>query len=185
LTFAGRLAAARIVVGVGASVSFATLSDPIGRMQYRDALRAAHAHEQAYLVVKIEDVPDAVGGKRIAEIVSSVRALAPRVWVHLSGSHLPLGGHEQLHANGVVLSMPARLPMHGMATEARWLAKVAAMQTALACMDHVDSTAELDATRAAGIRFVAGHAVGRPALAVDSTLKDIRATLYGQVAPEG
>jgi hypothetical protein len=179
LAFAGRLTAEQIVVGVGASVSFATLCDPAGRMMYREALRTAHAREQAYLVLKIEDVPDQIGGKRIAEIVSAVRTLVPRVWVHLPGSHVPLGGHEQLHASGVVLSMPPGLPMHGMATEARWIAKVAQMQSALACMDHVDSAAELDFTRGAGIRFVAGSAIGRPALAADATLGEIRQSLYG------
>lgn len=179
LAFARRMAAAQIIVGVGASVSFATLSDPVGRMMYRDALRAAHAREQAYLVLKIEDIPDSVGGKRIAEIVSSVRGLVPRVWVHLPGSHMPLGGHEQLHAAGLVLSMPARLPMHGMATEARWLAKVATMQSALACMDHVDSATELEFVRAAGIEFVAGRAVGRTALSAFATIEEVRATLDG------
>lgn len=182
LAFAGRIVEAQVVVGIGASVSFATLCDPIGRQMYREALRATHAREQTYLVLKIEDIPDRVGGKRIAEIVSSVRALAPRVWVHLPGSHVPLGGHEQLHASGVVLSMPARMPAHGMAIEARWLAKVATAQTAQACMDHVDSAAELEAVRAAGIRFVAGHAVGRPALAAGASMDQIRTTLYG---PDG
>jgi hypothetical protein len=179
LNFAGRLAAGGIVAAVGASVSFAALCDPNGRVLYRDALRAAHAREHAALVIKIEGIPDVTGGRRIAEIVSTIRAYAPRVWVHLPGSHVPLGGHEALHAAGVVLSMPARLPMHGMQTEARWLARTAATQAALACMDHVDTAAELDTTRAAGIRFVAGHALRRPALAGAATLDDIRGTLYG------
>jgi len=178
LAFAGRLAAAHIIAGVGASVSFATLSDPVGRMKYREALRAAHAREQALLVLKIEDVPDRVGGRRIAEIVSSVRMLVPRVWVHLPGSHVPLGGHEQLHASGMVLSMPPGLPMHGMATEARWLSKVAQMQSALACMDHVDTVAELDVTRSAGVRFIAGGAVGCPALAGNASIEAIRESVY-------
>jgi hypothetical protein len=179
LVFARRLAAAQIIAAVGASVSFATLSDPIGRMKYREALRAAHAREQVLLVLKIEDIPDRVGGRRIAEIISAVRTLAPRVWVHLPGSHIPLGGHEQLQASGVVLSMPPRLPMHGMATEARWIAKVAQLQSALACMDHVDTSVELDITRGAGIRFVAGAAVGRPALAGNAPLDAIRESVYG------
>jgi hypothetical protein len=179
LAFADRLAKAGIVAAVGASVSFATLSDPRGRMAYREALRAAHARERTYLVLKIEDIPDTTGGQRIGEIVSCVRPLAPRVWVHLPGSHVPLGGHEVLHAAGLVLSMPARLPAHGMQTEARWLARVAAVQSALACMDHVDTAAELDTLRAAGIRFVAGYAVQRPALAASASLDDIRAALYG------
>ncbi len=179
LGFARRLEQNGIVVAVGASVSFATLSDPRGRVAYREALRIAHARDQSYLVIKIEDIPAGIGGQRIAEIVSVVRALAPRVWVHLPGSHIPLGGHEQLRASGVVLSMPARLPVHGMQTEARWLVRTAALQSALACMDHVDSAAELDIVRAAGIRFVAGHALQRLALIGDATLDEIRGALYG------
>lgn len=179
LGFARRMMAAQLVVAVGASVSFATLSDPIGRMKFRDALRKANACEKAYLIIKIEDIPDRTGAMRMAEIVSTVRGLAPRVWVHLPGSHVPLSGQEQLRANGLVLSMPARMPMHGMATEARWLARTATLQSALACMDHVDCGTELDFVRAAGIRFVAGRAVGGPALAVSAALEEIRATLRG------
>lgn len=178
LMFANRLARSGIVVAVGASVSFATMCDPKGRTAYREALRIAHAREQGYLVVKIEDIPVATSGQRIAEIAACVRALAPRVWVHLPSSHMPLSGHEKLRASGVVLSMPAGLPAHGIQTEARWLARTAALQSANACMDHVDSAVELDIVRAAGIRFVAGHALHRPALQGDASLDDIRAALY-------
>ncbi len=178
LAFAERLASAGIAAVVGASVSFTTLSDPRGRVLYRDALRAAHAREQRMLVIKIEDIPDTTGGKRIGEIASCIKPVAPRVWVHLPGSHVPLGGHEMLHAQGLVLSMPAGLPMHGMQTEARWLARTAALQSALACMDHVDSAAELETTRAAGIRFVAGHALARPALEAHAPPDAIRDALY-------
>ena len=179
LGFANRLAQYGIVAAVGASVSFATLCDPNGRVAYREALRIAHAREQNYLVIKIEDVPSGTGGRRIAEIVSWVRAMAPRVWVHLPASQMPLDGHEQLRAAGLVLSMPARLPVHGMQTEARWLTRTAALQSALASMDHVDSALELDIVRAAGIRFAAGHALKRPALCAGAPLEDIRASLYG------
>ena len=179
LTFAGRLRRHGVVAAVGASVSFATLCDPSGRVAYREALRTAHARDESYLVIKIEAIPETTGGQRIGEIVSCVRALAPRVFVHLPGSHVPLGGHEPLHAAGLVLSMPARLPQHGMQTEARWLVRTAALQSALACMDHIGSDGELEITRAAGVRFVAGHALGRPALAAAAPLQDIREQLYG------
>ncbi len=180
--FADLLARNGIVVAVGASVSFATLSDPRGGVAYREALRGSHAREQTYLVVKLEDIPAATAGKRIGEIASCLKGLAPRVWVHLPGSHVPLGGHDALSAAGLVLSMPAKLPLHGMQTEARWLAKQATQHAALACMDHVDTAAELDTTRAAGVRFVAGHALHRPALASAAPLDEIRASLYGEVA---
>jgi hypothetical protein len=179
LAFSGRLASAGIVVAVAASVGFRTLCDPVGRMTYRDTLRITRAGERSSLVIKVEDVPDTASGRRICEIVSSVRTLSPRVWVHLPGSHVSLDGREPLNAAGVVLSMPARLPMHGMTTEARWLARTANLQSAFACMDHVDSFAEYDIARACGIRFVAGQALKRPALAANSPLHEVRETLYG------
>jgi len=179
LAFSGRLAASGIVVAVGASVSYRTLSDPIGRMTYRDMLRITRAGERSTLLIKVEDIPDGIRGRRIGEIVSSVRALTPRVWVHLPGSHVPLAGHEPLNAAAIVLSMPARLPMHGMTTEARWLARTATLQSAIACMDRVDSFAEFDIARACGIRFIAGQALKRPALAANAPLHEVRDTLYG------
>ncbi|MEI9888841.1 MAG: hypothetical protein WDN08_20535 [Rhizomicrobium sp.] len=179
LGFASRLAQAGIVAAIGASVSFATLCDPRGRVAYREALRIAHAREQTYLVIKIEDIPEDTSGHHIAEIVSCVRALAPRVWVHLPDSHLPLGGHEKLRAAGLVLSMPAGLPVHGMQTEARWLARTATLQSALASLDRVDRAVELEIARTAGIRFVAGHALQCPALIGGASLDEVRATLYG------
>jgi hypothetical protein len=182
LAFAHVLARHDIVAAVGASVSFATLEDPRGRAAYREALRAAQAREMPYLVIKIEDIPDAAGGQRIGEIVASLMPVAPRVWVHLPGSHMPLSGHEMLRVQGLVLSMPARLPAHGMQTEARWLARQAQLQSAMACMDHIDTAAELEIARAAGVRFVAGAGVGRPALDGGATVDEIRAALY---TPDG
>jgi len=180
LGFASQLARHGIVAAVGASVDFATLSDPRGRVAYREALRATNAREQSYLVVKIEDVPEYATAKRIGELVASLRAVAPRVWVHLAGSRIPLGGQEPVHASGLVMSMPPKLPFHGMQSEARWLARQAALQTALACMDQIDTAGELETVRAAGVRFVAGQAIGRPALAATATVDDIRDVLYAE-----
>ena len=73
LGLARGLARHGIVAAVGASVDFATLSDPRGRIAYREALRAAHAREQSYLVIKIEDVPEYATAKRIGELVASLR----------------------------------------------------------------------------------------------------------------
>jgi hypothetical protein len=182
LGFAAFLARHGIVAAVGASVAFATLSDPRGRITYRDALRAAHARDQSYLVIKIEGIPEDATAARIGELVASLRLVAPRVWVHLPGSRILLGGQVPLHASGLVMSMPTKLPFHGMQSEARWLARQAMLQTALACMDRVDSAAELDSVRAAGIRFVAGQAIGRPALAATATPEEVRDVLYADIA---
>jgi hypothetical protein len=176
--FAAELLKQDIVVAVGASVSFATLDDPRGRAAYREALRSAHAGEQANLVIKVEDIPATAGAQRVGMLVQSLKALAPRVWVHLPGSHVPMGGHEMLNAMGLVLSMPAKLPFHGMQTEARWLSRQAQAQSALACMDHVDTANELAVVRGAGVRFVAGPALGRPVLAATAEPDEIRTVLY-------
>jgi len=181
LAFAGALSRHGIVAAVGASVGYATLADPRGRIAYREALRDAHAREQSYLVIKIEGIPVDATARRIGELVASLRLVAPRIWVHLPGSLILLGGQEPLHASGVVMSMPAKLPFQGMQSEARWLARQATLQTALACMDRVDSAAELETVRAAGIRFVAGQAIGRPALAATATPDDIRDALYADL----
>jgi hypothetical protein len=176
--FAVQLLKQGIVAAVGASVSFSTLDDPRGRALYREALRGAHADTQPNLVIKIEDIPDAAGAQRVGMLVQSLKGLAPRVWVHLPGSHVPMGGHEMLSAMGLVLSMPAKLPFHGMQTEARWLARQAQTQSALACMDHVDKPNELDVVRGAGVRFAAGMALGRPVLAATAEPDEIRSVLY-------
>jgi hypothetical protein len=181
LAFSDRLAESGVVLTVGASVGFRTLCDPIGRMTYRDTLRLTRAGERSALVIKVEDVPANIRGRRIGEIVSSVRALSPRVWVHLPGSHLPLTSATPLHASGIVLSMPPRLPMPGMTAEARWLARAAARQAALSCMDQVDSFAEFDIARTNGIRLVAGQALKRPALAANAALHEVRETLFEPV----
>jgi hypothetical protein len=167
-----------IVTAVGASVAFSTLDDPAGRMTYREALRNAHAGQQPNLVIKIEDIPADAGSRRVGMLVQSLKSLAPRVWVHLPGSRV-MGARESLFAQGLVLSMPAKLPFHGRAIEARWLARQAHLQNALACMDHIDTPAELEVVRGAGVRFAAGHALARPALAASASIDEIRDTLYG------
>jgi len=85
-----------------------------------------------------------------------------------------------LHASGLVLSMPARLPFHGMQTEARWLARLAQAQSALACIDHVDTPSELAVVRGSGVRFAAGPALGKPVLAATADPDEVRAVLYAQ-----
>jgi len=169
--FAGRLAANGIAVGVGASVSFATLSDPIGRMAYRAALRTADAQDRGTLAIKIEDIPPGTPGKRIGEIASTIAGLA-RVWLHLPDSRIGLTA--PLHATGLVLTMPPRLPHQGMQAEACWLARSAAQHGTLACMDHVDTQQEFDSTRSAGVRFVAGAVLHRPSLPGSATVATVR-----------
>jgi hypothetical protein len=172
-----RLAEGGIAAVVGASVSFATLSDPTGRLIYREALRSVVARGRTMPLIKIEDIPDRVGPGRIGEVVQILRPLVPRLWLHVPGSHVMLGAHGPLHVRGLVLSMPPALPLHGMEIEARWLARQAQAQNARACMDRIATAAELDAARAGGIRFAAGPALGREAVAGGAPLAEIRAAL--------
>jgi hypothetical protein len=180
--FEDQLVSEGLAVAVGASVSYATLSDPRGRLQYREALRAAHAGEHAQLVIKIEDIPDHVGAHALGEVVQSLKPLAPRIWVHLAGSHVPVGGQDLFHAMGLVLSMPPKLPLSRMTAEARWLDRVAKQQAALACMDHVDTMTELEVAHTAGVRFVEGLALGRTAVAARAPLNTIRDALESPLA---
>ena len=173
--FSQTLARAGIAAVVGATVSFATLGDPRGRIIYREALRAMLARGHGPPLIELADIPDATGAGRIGELVQSLKPLVPRLWVRLPGSHVPLVA--PLHARGFVLSMPAALPMHGMQIEARWLARAAQAQGAFACMDRIATAAELDAARQGGIRFVAGPALHRDALAASASLDEIHAVL--------
>lgn len=177
LAFSERLKACAIAAVVGASVSFATLGDPRGRMLYREALRGISADGSSIPPIKIEGIPDRAGPGRIREIVESLRPFASRLWVQLPGSYVPAGAHGPLHAGGLVMSMPPGLPQHGMEIEARWLAAQAASQNARACMDRVSTAAELNAVAASGIRFVAGPATGRPSVAPSAPLEQIRAAM--------
>jgi len=176
VTLGERLGRAGIAVVVGASLSFATLSDPRARHIYRDALRAVTGRERTPPLIKIEDIPERTGANRIGELVQCLKPLTPRVWVHLPGSHLPLAA--PLHARGFVLSMPPMLPLHGMEIEARWLARQGVAHGVSACMDRVSTAAELDAVRTGGVRFAAGPALRRRALEPRATLEEIRETLY-------
>ena len=178
LGFATELLRHGIVVAVGASVAFSTLDDPSARIAYREALRNAHALQQPNLVVKIEDIPANASARRVGMLVQSLKSLAPRVWVHLPGSQA-MGPREPLFAQGLVLSMPPKLPFQGRAIEARWLARQAHLQSALACMDHIDTAAELEVVRGAGVRFAAGHALARDALAASASADEIRDAVYG------
>ncbi len=175
--FAERLARDGIAAVGGASVSFATLSDPRGRHDYREALRAIALRGQAAPLIKIEDIPDRTGPGRIGEIVHSLKTLVPRLWVHVPGSHVPIGAQGPLHVRGLVLSMPPALPRRAMEIEARWLAKQAVAQSALACMDRVTTGAELETVRLVGIRYATGAALKSDALAREATAAEIRDAL--------
>ncbi|HEY0107370.1 MAG TPA: hypothetical protein VGB91_14915 [Rhizomicrobium sp.] len=185
LAFAGRLAAGGVAMAVGASVSFATLSDPTGRMIYRAALRLARAQEQIALAIKIEDIPPDTPAKRIGEIASTIAGLAPRVWLHLPDSRAAPGGQGPLHAAGLVLTMPPQLPHQGAQAEARWLARHAAQHGALACMDHVDTQAELESTLSAGVHFVAGAALRRASLSGVASAGEVLEALAAPLAAAG
>ena len=78
LGFATELLRHGIVAAVGASVSFATLCDPRGRMAYREALRATQVLALPNLVIKIENIPATAGGRRVGEMVQSLKPLARR-----------------------------------------------------------------------------------------------------------
>ncbi len=160
IKFARKLSASGIVAAVGTSVNFETLAWSQGRKIYSQALRAIGAGDFPFLILKIEDVPAGTLPGRIAEIISSVRPLVKRVFVHLPDCEIPTHQCGHLGATGFVLTLPPRSTPAAATGLSNWLARSCEVQTALSCVDHVDSDASLERLRRAGIRFGAGHVFG-------------------------
>jgi len=160
IKFARKLSAGGIVAAVGTSVNFETLAWSQGRKIYCQALRAIGAGDFPFLILKIEDVPAGTLPGRIAEIVSSVRPLLKRVFVHLPDRDIPTHQCGHLGASGYVLTLPPRSTPAGAAGLSNWLARTCEIQTALSCVDHIENDGTLERARQAGIRFGAGHVFG-------------------------
>ena len=175
MKFARKLAARGIVAAVGTSVNFETLAWSQGRKIYCQALRAIGAGEIPFLILKIEDVPSGTLPGRLAEIISSVRPLAKRVFVHLPDCDIPIHQCGHLGASGFVLSLPPRPVSATTSGVSSWLARTCEIQNALSCVDHIDSDAALARVRQAGVRFGAGRVFGHPEFRGDADVAAIDA----------
>jgi hypothetical protein len=158
--FARRLTASGIVAAVGTSVNFETLAWSQGRKIYSQALRAIGASDFPFLILKIDDVPAGTPPSRLAEILSAVRPLVKRVFVHLPDCDIPTHQCGHLGAFGFVLTLPPRSTPAGAHAVSNWLARASEIQTAVSCVDHIDNDAILARVRQAGIRFGAGNVFG-------------------------
>jgi hypothetical protein len=160
IKFARKLTAGGIVAAIGTCVNFETLAWSQGRKIYCQALRAIGAGDFPFLILKIEDVPAGTLPGRIAEIVSSVRPLVKRVFVHLPDCDIPTHQCGHLGVTGFVLSLPPRPSPATASGISNWLMRTCEIQVALSCVDHIDGDATLERVRQAGIRFGAGHVFG-------------------------
>jgi len=170
IMFAGRLAEAGIVVAVGAPVSFETLAWSKSRQIYQWALRAANVAQNPQIILKIEDIPIGTPASRISQIVSAIRPFAKHVFVHLPNDHVELTMAGRIGASGLVLSLQRRAAAPEILADSRWLSRAAIAQTAMSCIDHVESDEALTVVRSAGIRFAVGHVFGAETIrGIDST----------------
>jgi hypothetical protein len=158
--FARKLSVGGVAAAIGTSVHFETLAWSKGRKIYYQALRAMGISDFPFLFLKVEGVPAGIQPGRLADIVSVVRPLAKRVFVHLPDCDTP--GHQSGHlgASGLVLSLPPRPTPATVTGASTWLVRACEAQTAFSCVERIDSDATLELVRLAGVRFGIGHVFG-------------------------
>ncbi len=177
MAFASRLAAAGIVMAVGAPVSFETLAWSKSRQIYQWALRSANVAEQPQLILKIEDVPPGTPAERIAQAVSSLRPFARHIFVHLPNDHIELGMNGRMGASGLVLSLQRRAALPEVLADSKYLSRMAVAQGAMSCIDHVESDEALNVVRTTGIRFAVGNVFGAETVRGSAPLDEVKGTL--------
>lgn len=182
LAFSRRLNGAGIVAAVGASVSFETLASSRGRSLYLEALRKAQCANNPYLIVKIDMIAPGTPYVRLLELVSVVRPLAKRVFVHLPESDLAVIEQANLGAAGYVLSSRPGMTYVEIAAQCLRFAKSCNALGALSCVDRIPDDTTADLVRTAGVRFGEGRFLGSRNFFDDTPLSDIAA--YRAVLPE-
>jgi hypothetical protein len=175
LKFARRLGQAGVYTAVGVPVSFETLVASRGREIYREALRAAGVPDYPFVVLTIRDVPAGITASRLAEIVDSVRPLAKRVFVHLPDAETAPLNSGHLGADGFILSLSPRQTPAQIGRAADWLNHMCEIQTALSCIDQIESASALETVKAASIRFGQGAVFGPTEFRADSSPIEIEA----------
>jgi hypothetical protein len=173
LAFANRLAEAGVLVDVGAPVSFETLAWTAGREIYQSALRVADIAHHPRLVLKIEDVPSDTPGEQIARVVSSLRPFCKHISVQLPNNRCDALSAHRLGASGLVLSLQRRAALPEILADSKWLARMAQLQCAASCIDHVETAEALNVVKSAGIRFAVGNVFGGETLRGTTSGRDI------------
>lgn len=173
VSFARTLETAGIAAAVSASVNFETLAWPKGRALYVGALRYFGAAHNRHLVVNLEDIPPATPDSRLLEMTACLRAYARRVFVHLSERDPRLSGEGRVGAAGIMTSLPPRATRPVTMGVAKSLVRACDTQSAISCIDCVESESDLDIVRAIGVRYAAGQIFANAALRADAPIADI------------
>jgi hypothetical protein len=157
LSFSRRIAQAGVIVAVGTSVSFETLAWSKGRQFYQNALNAADGINNAFLIVKLDLVPQGTPPARLAELVASLRPYARRIFVQLPDTDFSAIHTEHLTATGFIVPWQPSMTPAGMSTFAARFTRLCHQQGALSCIDQIPDDAATDVVRAAGVRFAEGN----------------------------
>jgi hypothetical protein len=159
--FARRLAGAGTVATIGTSVNYETLASPKGRELYQQALRAAGVADHPFLILNIENLPEATGSARLAEIVAAVRHHVKRIFVHLPDMETNVQHCGHMGIAGFTLTLPPDSTRVSAMGAAKWLLRECEAQQAHSCIDCIDNEEMVELMTLAGIRFGAGSAFGR------------------------
>jgi len=182
--FARTLGRAGIVAAVSASVNFETLACPRGRALYLGALLHFGAAHNRHLVVTVEEIPPGTPSGRLFDMIVCLRAYVRRVFVHLSERDPRLAGEGRVGATGIMTSLPQRATRAVTMGLAKSLVRVCDTQSAVSCIDCVESETELDIVRAIGVRYAAGKIFAERGLRADTPIAAIHkllATPHGRV----
>jgi hypothetical protein len=177
LAFANRLAEAGVLVDVGAPVSFETLAWTKSREIYQSALRGADTAHHPRLVLKIEDIPSDTPMEQIARAVSSLRPFCKHISVQLPNNRFDGLSTNRLGASGLVLSLQRRAALPETLADSKWLVRMAQLQNAASCIDHVESDEALSVVKSAGIRFAVGNVFGGETLRGTAIREDVHQVL--------
>lgn len=158
--FARRLAGAGTVAAIGTSVNYETLASPKGRELYQQALRAAGVADHPFLILNIENLPEAIGSAGLAEIVGAVRHHVKRIFVHLPDMETNVQHCGHLGVAGFTFTLPSDATRVAAMGAAKWLLRECEAQQAHACMDHIESDEMVELMTLAGVRFGSGRAFG-------------------------
>jgi hypothetical protein len=177
LAFANRVTEAGYSIDVGAPVSFETLAWTKSREIYQSALRGADIAHHPRLVLKIEDVPSDISAEQITRIVSGLRPFCKHISIQLPNNRFDALSAKPIGASGLVLSLQRRAALPEILADSKWLVRMAQLQNATSCIDHVESNEALAVVKSAGIRFAVGNVFGGETLRGTALSQDIREVL--------
>lgn len=185
LAFSKRLKESGVVAAVGTNVSYETLAWSKGRQFYQNALRATNSADNAYLIVKIDMVPQGAPASRLQEMVAAIKPFARRVFLELPDGDFDPIQSAQLGAAGYVVFLRPGMAREEIAARAMRLARLCSMREALSCVERIPDLASADRVKAAGVRFGEGRFWGSKIYFDDTPLDaiNVRHAETGDRAP--